>query len=114
MKTTRLLLAILMVASANVSFAKGNNKEDKALTPVAAMEIVTECTASELKNSGEDCNYKKLDDAEKLLQEVANVNKHAYMRTAAAKILEARAAVIELTAVMQGAGRDQDGVGEKN
>jgi hypothetical protein len=114
MKNTSLLLAILMVASANVSFAKGNKKEDKALTPVAAMEIVTECTASKLKNSGEDCNYKKLNDAEKLLQEVVKVNEYAYMVNAAAKILEAQAAVIELTAVMEGAARDQDGVGEKD
>lgn len=103
---SKLILAFAMVFS-SISFA-GDKKDDdkKKMTAVKALAVVSACTASEMKNSGKDCDYNEVYDAGKILEEVQKQNN--YLGKAATKVLEAEQAVLDLKSWMEGHGRDQD------
>lgn len=104
---SKLILTLAMVFS-SLSFAddKKHGDDDKKMTAVKAIAVVSACTASQMKNSGKDCDYDEVYDAGKVLEEAQKQNN--YLGEAATKVLEAEQAVLDLKSWMEGHGRDQD------
>lgn len=103
---SKLILTLAMVFS-SLSFASDKKNDDnKKMTAVKAIAVVSACTASQMKNSGKDCDYDEVYDAGKVLEEAQKQNN--YLGEAATKVLEAEQAVLDLKSWMEGHGRDQD------